>query len=121
MTDHEGLQELAARPGVEVRWSNAWGDQQDVPPQTLRAVLRAMGVAAENDDQVTRSLHDADQPLWRERLPPVIVTHESRAAGVEVRIVADAAANRQVQDQPRRILRQGPRGLRAGGQESTRH
>jgi (1->4)-alpha-D-glucan 1-alpha-D-glucosylmutase len=99
VTDHEGLQELAARYGVEVRWSNAWGDQQDVPPQTLRAVLRAMGVAAENDDQVAGSLRDADQTLWSEGLPPVIVTRESRGPpGVEVRIAADAAAN------PHRLL-----------------
>lgn len=93
MNERDGLlQELAARYGVQVRWCDAWGNEQGVPPRTLRAVLQAMGVAADDDERIASSLRDADRRLWSEVLPPVIVAREDReASSVEFRIPAEAA------------------------------
>lgn len=93
MTEHDGLlQQLAARHGVEVQWTDAWGNERDVQPPTLQAVLRAMGVAADDEEEIAGSLRDADRRLWSEVLPPVIVSREDRGApSVELRMAADAA------------------------------
>jgi 4-alpha-glucanotransferase len=52
------LAQLAAAAGIEPTWRDVHGVWHDVPDTTLRAVLRATGVAAETEADVARSLAD---------------------------------------------------------------
>ena len=50
------LRELAERAGVQTRWIDQGGAEQEVQPPTLRAVLAALGIAADSDQDVYNSL-----------------------------------------------------------------
>jgi 4-alpha-glucanotransferase len=51
------LAQLAEQAGVDVHWRDALDRPQTVPEDTLRAVLRALGLPADNADDVEASLH----------------------------------------------------------------
>ncbi len=76
-TDGAGaLVELAEAHGVSTSYWSFYGDRVEVPATTLRAVLRAMGVAAETDAEAGRSLQDAQEQPWRTLLPDSLVVRE---------------------------------------------
>ncbi len=82
MTDSVGqrLAELARRTGVAtsyVGWDSA---EHEVSAATLRAVLGAMGIAAETDAEIDAALADAEIADWRTLVPPVTVVTEGDAA-----------------------------------------
>lgn len=84
------LQQLAAAHGIAASWQDFLDRRHEVPESSLRALLRAMGVAAEGDDEVRASLDSAERTLWTEKLPPVRVVQESdRAASVLLRLPAE--------------------------------
>ena len=65
------LVELAEVAGVDTSF---WGgDQHRVPVDALRAVLSALGVAADTADEVRRSRAELELAPWRRLLPPVVV------------------------------------------------
>lgn len=50
------LHTLASASGIAVRWTDAFGCQQEVKPETLRAILLALGFPADSDQQCKESL-----------------------------------------------------------------
>ena len=77
----EALVRLADVHGIATEYWSFFGERVHVPAPTLRAVLTAMGVAAETDAQVVDALADADERSWLALLPASLA-----------RIVGDAAA-----------------------------
>lgn len=57
------LRELAERSGVQTRWTDQGGAEQAVSPPTLRAILAALGIAADNDQQIYNSLSSLEEKL----------------------------------------------------------
>ena len=53
-TDH--LHALAAAKGVETQWWDWRGEHREVPPESLRAVLAAMGEEVGDDASVLADL-----------------------------------------------------------------
>jgi 4-alpha-glucanotransferase len=67
------LIELAGRYRVATQYQDANGRQVVVPDRTLVAVLGALGVAAETDEERRAALRAHDGAYWSRPLPPVIV------------------------------------------------
>jgi alpha-1,4-glucan:alpha-1,4-glucan 6-glycosyltransferase/4-alpha-glucanotransferase len=72
----ERLFQLAREHGLELRYTDITGRVQEASPAALRAVLTALGVPAERDDDVEEALHAARRARWSRLLEPVIVAWE---------------------------------------------
>lgn len=72
------LHRLAEQAGVQVQWRNFRGDQQEVAPEVLRAVLQALQYDVSDERSCDRALAEmaADE---RERLPALIVGTAGRS------------------------------------------
>ncbi|MDQ8049570.1 4-alpha-glucanotransferase [Luteibacter sp.] len=73
---------LAEQAGIDVDWRDALDRPQTTPASTLRAVLRAIGLPADNADDVSSSLHLLEQERSGRR-PPRMITAD---AGAQVAI-----------------------------------
>lgn len=80
----ESLSQLAQAHGVATEFWDWQGTYCPVSVTTVRAVLAALGVSAEDDEQVQASLADAANAPWRRVAPPVVVVQEGQAAYVPV-------------------------------------
>jgi 4-alpha-glucanotransferase len=67
---------LAEQSGVDVYWRDALDRPQSTPADTLRAVLRALDLPAENADDVEASLQRIEQER-NGRHPPRLITAEA--------------------------------------------
>lgn len=77
MRDRDPLEQLCRYCGIEWEYRDFWGEEHRAPERTLRALLVAMGVMAEDADpaQVLAALEAQTPPL----LPPVQVCREHQA------------------------------------------
>ncbi len=73
MTSHQSLADLAARHRVATEYDDANGRHVVVPDDTLVAVLGALGVAADTEEERLAALRAHDRAYWSRALPPVIV------------------------------------------------
>lgn len=81
MTD-DRLRALAAAAGIAVDWQDAFGKPQVVTPDTLRAVLAALGLPARTPDDVADSLHAAT--TGGGRLPPLVTAWSGQPAVIDM-------------------------------------
>lgn len=89
----DDLRELAAAHGVATEFWDFHGQHRTVSPATIRAVLAALGVAADTPEHIASSRAQHEIAPWRRILPPSVVM----AAGTEARVavhVPDGAAVR---------------------------
>ena len=103
-TDH--LHALAAAKGVETQWWDWRGEHREVPPESLRAVLAAMGEEVGDDASVLASLERARTASWRRTLPPTVVqregdplrllVHVPHGSGVAVHITLEGGSRRDL-------------------------
>ena len=78
MPELAGLKQLAVAYGIEPQWYDIWGHAHEVAEATLRAVLAAMHVQADDDAaRAARRYTSARWPTWREPLPAAVVVRES--------------------------------------------
>jgi 4-alpha-glucanotransferase len=68
----DALRALAEAAGVAPRWRDAFGRFQDVSPESLRLVLAALDVPAENEATVRDSLARLRDPAAPAAVPPLI-------------------------------------------------
>jgi 4-alpha-glucanotransferase len=73
------LEALSERSGIELSFIDALGEKQTASHETLRALLKAMGIRAETDEEVATSVETLDRRDWEQPLPPVVVV--DRTAG----------------------------------------
>ncbi len=76
------LRRLADAAGLSSRWKNAFGKQQDVSPDTLRAVLAALELPANTDSEIEASLEQLLEPGG---LPPLVTADIGRPFDVAAR------------------------------------
>lgn len=99
----DALRALATRAGLLIDWNDYRGDPRTVAPDTLRAVLAAMGLPADDEAAIRAS----EATLAGSGDAPAFVTGE---AGEFVRIDADGPARLILEDgrgedvDPRRVL-----------------
>lgn len=69
------LATLAARNGIEPSFRDALGKTLETSPETQRALLAAMGVAADDEAEAEAALEAFDRAEWERPLPPVRVAY----------------------------------------------
>lgn len=84
------LAQLADAAGVEARYWDIHGQVHEATPDTMRALLRALGFAADNESDISASLSTLDAKLWCTPLPPVIVALENSVVEVPLRLPSEA-------------------------------
>ncbi|MES2183909.1 MAG: malto-oligosyltrehalose synthase [Pseudomonadota bacterium] len=85
VVDRGALHTLAQQLGLAQRYTDFFGAERDVPDDTLRSALHAMGVPAADDEQVHASLA-AHGAAAHQSLVPVVVLKEGHAGwGVALR------------------------------------
>ncbi len=83
------LEALAARAGIEPEFKDALGRLKTTGVDTRRALLAAMGIAADDETQARAALEQFDRVEWERSLPPVCVLCRSAGApAVGVRAAA---------------------------------
>lgn len=85
------LQTLAQRYNLDLNFHDVFGNFVEASDTSLRLVLSAMGIPADTDDDVQRSLAEKDAKDWRAGLDPVVLFRRGRFAmfGVKVRVPYD--------------------------------
>ena len=66
------LKRLADAAGISIDWVDADGHDQRVTPEVLRAVLHGLGLAADSDAEVERSLEKLHADGGEGELPPLL-------------------------------------------------
>ena len=74
--DSAALQALAGQVGLAASYHDFFGATREVPDETLRTALHAMGIPAADDDQVRSSLESHRSAGDPHALPPVVVQRE---------------------------------------------
>lgn len=87
----EILERLAQAHGIALEYRDIWGALHRVPESTLRALLAAMGVSAENDAEAESALSAFEQTHLRAIEPAVVVRHGERAT-LQLNLTATQAA-----------------------------
>jgi 4-alpha-glucanotransferase len=91
MSGTDALDRLARLAGIEDGWWDFFGEWRIVPPETKRVFLAAMGLPAENDEEVRASLRDLETRPWRRVLEPVLISEEHGAPpSIAVTLPAEA-------------------------------
>jgi (1->4)-alpha-D-glucan 1-alpha-D-glucosylmutase len=90
MSSHNPLEALASIFGVELEYTDIWGNRHTAPESTLLTLLRAMGVDIDTPDAATAVLEDEISRLWKHRLEPVYVVSE-RSSPVAITVRAPRA------------------------------
>jgi 4-alpha-glucanotransferase len=86
------LHALAEYCGVEVEFEDARGATQSATPETLRAVLAAMGLEAQDEDQAHATLVELQAREWELTLPPVqVCVPTERPSQIEINVPQDTA------------------------------
>ena len=80
------LVELAHRYGVATEYDDWTGRRHAVEPTTLIAVLDALGVSAETEEQRVAALLAHDRDYWQRSLAPTVVTRTGRSASFWVHV-----------------------------------
>ncbi|GJF31040.1 4-alpha-glucanotransferase [Kitasatospora sp. NE20-6] len=116
--DLADLAELARRHGVAAHWTTDLGHRVDTSPDTLRAVLAALGVDAATPAGVRAALAAHDRTAADRLLPPCVVLRRGRPhtlaavpAGTELWAVTEDGATRAL----------GPAGAGLAGLPVGRH
>jgi (1->4)-alpha-D-glucan 1-alpha-D-glucosylmutase len=91
--DQDALHRLARRAGIETRFTDAFGQDRDVPDAAIRALSAALDYPADNPAEIEASLARLENAPWRMLAPPVLVARDGTAARqVPIHLAADITA-----------------------------
>jgi len=88
---------LAQAHGLQTEFWDWKGNLTQTSPQTLVAILAAMGVDASTPQAIDAALEDWRDKPWRRHLPPCCVTEAGRTTRVDVHVPAGAPASVTIQ------------------------
>ncbi len=101
------LRDLADAKGVATSWWDWRGEHRQVPAETLRAVLAAMGEETE-EESLPAALERVRTAPWRRTLPPTVIQRQGTGARVPVHVThgSQVALTVHLEGGGRRPLRQ---------------
>jgi 4-alpha-glucanotransferase len=103
------LNRLGDAAGIEGFYWDIHGTRHETAPDTMRALLKSFGIAADSESDVWASLAQLGEAPWRRATPPVLVLYEDETVALPLRLQ---------QDDENRLIRWSLRleggGLRAG-------
>ena len=70
----ESLKQLAEAYGVSTEYWDYHGNLASPSSATLRAVLAALGVSINSEEEIGRALREVEDAPWRQALAPTVVT-----------------------------------------------
>jgi (1->4)-alpha-D-glucan 1-alpha-D-glucosylmutase len=70
------LDQLCDVYGVSPEYNDIWGNSHHASESAKRALLAAMGVPANDEEEIAASLHAFERGRWKNPLPPVLVLRE---------------------------------------------
>ncbi|MCW7540610.1 malto-oligosyltrehalose synthase [Aquabacterium sp. A7-Y] len=82
----EALEQLCERVGLATRYLDCWNREQQVPAETLRALLQALGHSAGSDEAVRHSLTHVVEAEAGALLPPVLVLLQGNGQRLELHL-----------------------------------
>ncbi|MGI4756154.1 MAG: 4-alpha-glucanotransferase [Janthinobacterium lividum] len=82
------IDDLAERCGIQAVSEDAFGKEHVTSDSTKRALLHAMGFAAETEEAAAQSREELDDRDWEAALPPVLVVPQDRSAVLPVTLPA---------------------------------
>lgn len=88
------LKKLAEAAGIEARYWDIHGRLHETTPDTMRVLLRAMGIPADTESDVETRLMSLTEEPWRRALPFVVVAGENSDIEVPLRLPADGGTIR---------------------------
>ena len=84
------MERAATRWGVELEYTDTWGRTHAATDETLRAVLVALGLPAESEQDLERASLERDLDRWSRAFDPTLVVFEDSDA-LPLRIPAERA------------------------------
>lgn len=87
----ERLRQLAEAHGVSTEYWDFHGNLDSPSRATLVAVLRALGVPASTEDEISEGLRDVELGPWRRTLPPTVVVRAGTASRLAIHVPDGAA------------------------------
>jgi len=79
------LLRLAEAVGLDTGWHDIWGAWQEVSPETLRAILAALGLPAADEAEAAASLAALTRRRWGRSVDPVsVIGSEAQPGGIGV-------------------------------------
>jgi len=85
------LHELARLWGVRLSYTDAWGKEREASPETLLAILRALGAPLERLEEAEGAVRHRRRQLAARTLGPVSVVWEGGGAGLALTLPGDGA------------------------------
>lgn len=82
------LRHLAKLHGIAPSWRDTWGQERDVGADTLRALLRGLGIPIEGDASVAALLVEAETQRWPHHLPARLCAEMGETVTVELALPA---------------------------------
>ncbi|MGE5792443.1 MAG: malto-oligosyltrehalose synthase, partial [Bacteroidota bacterium] len=90
MAEGTALEQLAERHGVALEYFDIWGNRHRAAPESLAAILNAMGVRTDGGPAAEAALAAEEATRWRRVLPAVMVVRADRLPS-RVRLTLPAA------------------------------
>ncbi|MFO1324405.1 MAG: malto-oligosyltrehalose synthase [Burkholderiales bacterium] len=91
---NDSLARLAAALDIGTEYADVWGQRHQVPDATLRALLAAMGVDADDEASASAALRAIDDARDARRIAPMVVLRENvRPWTLRLRLPAALAAS----------------------------
>lgn len=94
MTPSTPLQQLADLAGIVSEFYDIWGTPHATSDQSRRGLLKAMGIASDDDQAIAASLADWHHRHWLRRLAPVQVVAAGQAARLRLNLPQDELSTR---------------------------
>jgi len=85
-SDLTPLHALARAHGVDTAFDTFGGGRAEASPDTLVAVLAALGVDARTPERIATALQEVEDEPWRRVLPPVVVHRRGSAGDLPVHV-----------------------------------
>jgi 4-alpha-glucanotransferase len=92
--DADNILKLADAAGIEAHYWDNHGNRHDASHQTIRALLKAFGIAAETDAEVWTSLTGFWRSPWMQLLVPTVTVREGEAVSIPLRAWEEEAGRR---------------------------
>lgn len=89
-SDREALERTAAGWGVELEYTDTWGRSHVASDETLRGILRALGINVTSQQDLAGAAMARDLEWWSRAFDPTVVVFEDSAA-ITLRIPAERA------------------------------
>ncbi len=90
--DREVLERVAARWGIELAYTDTWGNRHVASDQTLQAILSAFGIPAATREELERNIQERDAAEWSHPLGIAQVIYEDTEF-LPLRVPAESAGS----------------------------